>query len=181
MPTANALRITELAAVYDLAPDDRSPENIYLWRDLGAYCRTWATNWLTQTGTALTLTTDPEPYAEAADQAADISLNGHFAVSTAHCDHPVWDTLTNVSYRIWHDVSGHGTDPYTACPFTVAGELAAWRRSAPDLPTFLLPAAFCETVLQLAYAGVAGDFGEQKLIRPTFTTAQMLGPIEDDR
>ena len=172
----DTITITEIAEWYATAPtaDIISQSS---WVHLAAYVTERLALHLCA-GLQIIPTADPEPYATAADQGLDIATNLRLLVSTAYCDHPIWPAHVNVAYRVWHDVEGHGPGAY-ALPFTVDGELRAWERSAPDLPAAALPAAFTETVGQLAYAAVTGDFGEQRAVLPP--ARYLTATIVDDR
>lgn len=131
----------------------------------------------------ITMTDDPDPYPTAEAQAYDLRVHQNFRVSTAYCHHEVFDTYTNVAYRIVHDIVGHGMLP-DGPAFTVAGELTAWSHQLntmqrDNVSDRVINVAFTETVGQLAYAALTGDF-------PSFQRARLLSTrttdqIRDDR
>ena len=109
-------------------------------------------------------TDDPEPYADSAAQSADI-MAGRFLVSRAHCVHPVWTVAENVDFRIAHDVLGHHV---LGAEFDRDGEIDVYRYSLLLVPPEFHRALFVESIGQLAYACVTGDFGEQKVYQSTY-------------
>ncbi len=117
------------------------------------------------------LTDNPEPYATAEEQAEDIA-SGHFTVSTANSEHPIWSVQQNVNFRIWHDVEGHtgwvDGAPVAGAPvygFDRAGEVAAYNRSVETLPYNLKPVLFVESMGQLGGLIVSGTFPSQNCYR----------------
>lgn len=173
--------ITELAEDYAsllASTTPPHPHTIAAWHDLGRYVTLQADT--IRSDVYVTITPNPEPYATAADQAADLR-QGRLVISSAHCDHPVWSPATNIAYRIVHDVYGHGLD---GAPFTVAGELEAWSRQLRIMqhhrtPEPVVAAAFTETVGQLSYAAVHGGFPAVQRIG--FMVAFPTAPTIDDR
>ena len=159
------------------------------YKHAGEWYRYTAANLQEKHDLTISLVSNPEPYDTAADQAADVQRNGVFKVSTAHCDHPYWDTFTNVAYRIVHDLIGHNalttTTTTTVPEFDVAGELQAWANQLDHLRQKtrddhkIIAVSFSETVGQLAYAAVNDGFpGKQRaglmFFNPYYT-------ITDDR
>lgn len=151
-------------AYLELPPSGMDASAAEAWRQLGDFCHSFR-RYVENGGLIIAETAQPEPYASAQDQADDIH-RGRFIVSTAHSDHPLWDIPTNVAYRVWHDVAGHGSGR-PAPAFNRYGELEAWRRQlSHPLSVSLRPmarsAAFTETVGQLAAAVRLGDFTDQR-------------------
>ncbi len=150
-------RMGEIAAAYGSAPtfDARCA---YGWRVLAQNSVRLAheiQGWLTVRETA-----DAEPYPDAAAMLADID-GGHFLVSSANSEHPVWTTAENVAFRTVHDVLGHHT---ARSGFDWYGENRACSVHFPLLPAGPAHVAlFTECVAQTAYAIGRGGFGIQKV------------------
>jgi hypothetical protein len=132
-------------------------------------------------------TADPEPYRDAFAMCADIA-SGHFAVSKAFCDHPIWTPAENVAFRIVHDVLGHFAatvkngwpadyagarlhaveQPPTVQPDLIVGFDWDGENRACEAHGALLRtpdermALFCECVAQTAYAIDRGGFIDQR-------------------
>jgi hypothetical protein len=100
-----------------------------------------------------------EPYADDAEMFADID-GGHFTVSNLFCDHPLWTPSQNVDFRIYHDHFGHYG---IADGFDRMGEYRVWAHSHSSLPTYLRPVLFSESMTQLAFSAISGEFGAQKV------------------
>lgn len=161
MPT-----ITEIAAAYANLPDTTNLDDLLAWQTAARFFADRALDF--RKGNVITITDDPDPYPDATEQARDMLAN-RFTVSTAYSDHPYWSVGQNVDYRIVHDMVGHmplandPTNPDNAPAFNVAGELHAWRQQLDDMvrhgasPT-VIDVAYCETMGQLAFAAVTGDF-----------------------
>lgn len=105
------------------------------------------------------VTDDPEPYVSSVAQSACID-SGHFFVSRAFCQHPVWTVSDNVAFRIAHDIRGHHA---IRAGFDRQGEVDVYRYSLAHVPEQFHRAMFVESIGQLAYAVAAGDFGPQKV------------------
>lgn len=133
-------------------------------------------------------TDDPEPYAGtfAAAEMCDDIARGHFIVSRANSEHPVWSVEQNVAFRIVHDVLGHyaatvgtlqrrdpaappilgewETDESRVAGFDWEGENRACAAHMPLLPTEgARVALFTECIAQTGYAIDRGEFGPQKI------------------
>jgi hypothetical protein len=136
-------------------------------------------------------TEDPEPYPDAFAMCADI-VGGHFLVSTAHCEHPLWTPAQNIAFRTVHDVLGHYAasvaagwkpdfatiDDFAVIDGMIGGEPQHFAVAAFDWEgentaclahvRLLLSresrlALFCECIAQTAYAIERGGFTTQKV------------------
>ncbi len=188
MTTTDLTTVAALYAAQSDNPDYDPPRYVdSAYAHAGSYYRHRAAELMQ--GLTVVLTDNPEPYATAYDQATDVA-RGNFKVSTAHCDHTHWDTMTNVSYRIVHDLIGHAPTsttqgvPRNVPAFTVAGEIQAWYNQleylqANDASNTIIAVSFSETVGQLAYAATRGDFPthQRGILLPT----NPFAPIHDDR
>lgn len=88
-------------------------------------------------------------------------LQGRLLISSAHSEHPFWDTATNVRFRAVHDWHHLLTDG----GFGWEGELATYyyaKRHAPERIHWILRS---EILGQAAVAIRTGMFPEQKLVR----------------
>jgi len=132
-------------------------------------------------------TDDPEPYAGtfAAGEMCDDIASGHFIVSRANCEHPIWTPAQNVAFRIVHDVLGHYAATVGSLQVKerehvpILGELCSdaaadvagfdWagenRACAAHGALLRTPdermALFCECIAQTAYAIERGHFARQ--------------------
>lgn len=187
------LYLTDLADFYASTPTTPHHYDVARWHQAATYFRRQAADIIQERGLRVTLTPDPEPYDTAHMQAYDVMYHRHIAISTAHCDHPVWDMFTNVAYRIVHDVVGHAPSPNkppTASntpQFDVKGELEAWANHLAHMqqhhtPPNIIRVAFCETVLQLAYAATHHDFHPtQPITSARHIPIQTMSTIIDNR
>ncbi len=155
------LDLDAIAAEYASAPV-LDPQHAKLWANFATYNVRLAHRIGQQIH--VVPTDDPEPYATSADQSADI-LAGRFLVSRAHCNHPVWLPWENVAFRVVHDVLGHHA---IRAGFDRAGEIAVYEHDLARTPARFRPCLFTESVGQLAYAVLAGDFGPQKVYVSAF-------------
>lgn len=130
------------------------------WQDAGRWFTSQAETH--KRSLRISVTTDLEPYGDTHAMFADID-DGSFMVSSSACDHPVWTPSQNMAFRIWHDIDGHYV---TRTSFDRHGEYAAWAHTQHMVPGFVRPVLACESLLQLAYACVTGDFGEQRVMIP---------------
>jgi hypothetical protein len=103
---------------------------------------------------------DPEPYANAQDQADDIHKRQHYTVSKANLDHPLWTPEQGVNFRIVHDVLGHAV---SGGDFGWEGENRACQAHFPLLDKEAQQALFSECIGQTAYAAHYRSFGPQKV------------------
>jgi len=122
------------------------------------------------------------PYSTAGKQWADIS-RGRLYISNMHCEHRYWTVEQNVNYRIVHDYYDHRPlGAFGVVPaFTTAGELWAWndrtRHRNARLPYAVQLVSFAETIGQLAYADVCGDFPPQNRVGFTLPQFNPLAPV----
>jgi GNAT superfamily N-acetyltransferase len=186
--TANPLPGEELARQYAMAPNitefmgeemtvlseeyrdlpvlDRRA--VGLWEQLGAIVNDQAAK-LRQAWTIQVV--DYDPYETSAEMFADMDQHV-YKVCTLHSHHPVWDTDTNVNFRIAHDIQGHFA---ARSDFSFYGEVQAYRAQCETIPESLWTVLFTEVVAQSAYANVHHLFGEQKVGLVSFTPAQIQG------
>lgn len=118
-------------------------------------------------------TDNPEPYQNAPVMFRDIDDNNRLRVSIAYSEHPIWSLFENYQFRCWHDL-GHYRHGLT---FSPADELALFAIEAARMlgaqplstirPGSAVLALFSESVYQLAYSVVHGDFlSPQRLTLP---------------
>lgn len=103
--------------------------------------------------------TSDQPYENALSMLRDIA-NRVCVISTAYMTHPVWDTETNIAFRIVHDVMGHGP---SGGDFTWGGELLACMFHQRVVTKAALSALRTECLGQVAYQQMTGRFGVQKV------------------
>lgn len=167
--------LAEIADAYDrMESDDMSLNVLSAWEALADDSQ-WRAQKIARDVLKVDVTDDPEPYPDAVAMVNDIA-RGHFVVSRANCDHPIWSVNENISFRIVHDVLGHhaasipnpvvGWDAVAG--FDWAGENRACSVHFPLLPAVARPALFTECIAQTGYACAKGEFGPQKVgfIRP---------------
>jgi hypothetical protein len=149
--------LAAIADAYDRAPMRQSGIETG-WHELAADSVARAAG--IRTWLAVEETDASEPYPDAAAMFADIA-RGHFMVSRAHCEHPVWTPAQNVAFRIVHDVCGHYA---SGGDFGWLGENRACDLHFPLLATQAArEALFTECIAQTAYAIHNHGFGPQKL------------------
>lgn len=159
--------LTEIADAYDVLPAielDALPWNVVRAWEALADDSQWRAQKI-QRELDVQVTDDPEPYPDAVTMVNDID-SGHFVVSRANCDHPVWSVNENISFRIVHDVLGHGgatSDTFGVAGFDWHGENRACAVHFPLLPVVARHALFVECVAQTGYACARGEFGPQKV------------------
>lgn len=192
--TTLPLTITDLAARYASLPSPQTPSAAehHAYAVAGLYFRRKAAEIIAERNLSVHLVPIGDPYDTAQEQTADIQANT-LRVSTLYCDHPIWDPFTNYAYRIVHDVTGHAPPMHNpggiTHPFNVDGELRAWQRHVAAMvrdgvPNHVIRVAFSETVLQLAYAAVTGDFHPTQpvtLCNDLSVATLMHATIVDDR
>lgn len=82
-------------------------------------------------------------------------------VSDLYHDHPVWDRVDNLRFRVWHD-TGH---ILTGNDFTPDGELTLFAHQARQLDERCAEALFSESVYQLAACIHLGAFPDVQHVR----------------
>lgn len=168
--------LEEIANAYDALPAielDALPWNVVRAWEALADDSQWRAQKIARDVLKVDVTDDSEPYEDAVAMVRDIA-GGHFVVSRANCDHPVWSVNENIAFRIVHDVSGHYAasyvPPYDApiwsndvAGFDWAGENRACAVHFPLLPVVARHALFVECIAQTGYACARGEFGPQKV------------------
>lgn len=64
-----------------------------------------------------------EAYAGPDEIRDDVLGNRRLAISTLHCEHPLWSPADNCEFRVAHDILGHVLHPH---PFSLVGEYLAF-------------------------------------------------------
>lgn len=91
---------------------------------------------------------------------------GHLWISTLGLEHPTWSAEDNLKFRAVHDILGHEAAP----PFTLEGEVEAWRAQCRWYDECLWSALHVEVVHQAAAYFDFGLFQTQKIFRPRCLT-----------
>ncbi len=120
-------------------------------------------------GIRVTRSREAEPYADAHEQALDLCVNRHIAISDRFCEHNVWSIGTNWKSRVLHDVLGHCPLPDDETDrrvfgFDAAGESAAHDRMLSRLPLLddvTKRVMYTEFPGQTAYMRHFGEFPPQ--------------------
>lgn len=133
------------------------PSAVAAWQALADDCKRIA-NQIRQTLT-VEVTDAAEPYATAEEMFADID-RGHFYVSRANSEHPLWTVEQNIDFRIVHDVAGHYVSKGA---FNWDGEILACSAHAAVLSPLARKALETECLGQVAHFVVRGFFDQQKV------------------
>jgi hypothetical protein len=154
MNTSQYIQATSRA--YQLAPLC-SPEAVIAWEELAKETKEHYD--AISACVSILRTSNPEPYSSAYEMIRDIG-SGLIKVSTANCEHPLWDEETNIQFRVVHDVIGHAS---TGAGFDFIGEYRAYEKHAEKtIHPLARLALFTEAVGQVCAALDLGGFIEQK-------------------
>lgn len=152
-----------IGRLYKDAPQYRATAG-HGWQVLGRVARAMRLD-IELKGLTVIEVADPEPYGDEWYMFDDIEHAKRLKVSTAHCDHPVWDTAANVAFRVWHDMCHYKTRG----DFKLNGELAACSQQMDELYAHTPLAAaglalYTECIGQLAFNLTFGYFDTQKVV-----------------
>lgn len=82
-------------------------------------------------------------------------------VSDLHHDHPVFNRVDNLQFRVWHDTA-HVVEQLG---FDIDSEVRLFGIQAKDLDRRAADGLFCESIYQLAAYVALGDYPDEQFVR----------------